>query len=265
MSQWAYSTEGFDRDAFRIDGVESVVYAIGPEDAPPVVYFHGGGTFHGFEWMRDFADRFRMISPIHPGFGESGDGDIASMSDYVTHYEMLFAALGLESFDLIGASMGGHMAARYAGEHADEIGKLILVSPAGLKSDKAAIPDWTKISPADMRALFVESLVWLEPFWPADPGAEWLELRQREGAMAMRMREDPAVTDANTRAALAGFDRPTLLLWGSADQVVPQEFIPAWQEVLPQAEVAVIPGGAHLLLDENLASRKAAKDFLLKS
>lgn len=264
MSKWAYSTEGFDRDVYRIDGVESVVYAIGPEDAPPVVYFHGGGTFHGFEWMRDFADKFRMISPIHPGFGESGDGDIASMSDYVTHYEMLFAALGLETFDLMGASMGGHMAARYAGEHADEIGKLILISPAGLKSDEAAIPDWTKVSPADMRGMFVESLDWLEPFWPADPGAQWLELREREGAMAMQVREDIDQVDSNTRAALAGFDRPTLLLWGSADQVVPEEFIPVWQEVLPHAEVAVIPGGAHLLLDENLTSRKAAKDFLLK-
>ena len=263
MSKQPYSTDGFDREVYRIDGVESVVYAIGPEDAPPAVYFHGGGTFHGFEWMRDFADEFRMISPIHPGFGESGDGDVASMGDYVTHYEMLFAALGLETFHLLGASMGGHMAARYAGEHADEIDRLVLVSPAGLKSDTAEIPDWTDIAPADMRGMFVESLDWLEPFWPAEPSKEWLDLRMREQGMAMRMREDPEVTDANTRQALAGFDRPTLLLWGSADRVVPKEFIPVWQEVLPHAEVAVIPGGAHLLLDENLASRKVAKDFLL--
>ncbi|WEK45403.1 MAG: alpha/beta hydrolase [Candidatus Andeanibacterium colombiense] len=263
MSKWAYSTEGFDREVYRIDGTESVVYAIGPEDAPPAVYFHGGGTFHGFEWMREFADEFRMISPIHPGFGESGDGDIASMDDYVMHYEMLFAALGLERFHLLGASMGGHMAARYAGEHADEIDRLVLISPAGLKSDTVAIPDWSRIAPADMRGMFVESLDWLEPFWPADPTLQWLELRQREGAMAMRIREDLDQVDAKTRSALAEFDRPALLLWGSADQVVPQEFIPVWQEVLPQAEVTVIPGGAHLLLDENAAARKAAKDFLL--
>lgn len=260
MSNWAYSTEGFDRSVHRIDGIESVVYEIG--SGPAVVYFHGGGTFHGFEWMRDFADRFRMISPIHPGFGESGDGDIASMDDYVTHYEMLFAAMGLDSFSLVGASMGGHMAARYAGEHADEIDRLVLVSPAGLKSDQASIPDWPNIPPENQRAMFVESLDWLEPFWPADPAAEWIALRNREGGMAMRTREDLDVTDVKVRAALAGFDRPTLLLWGSADQVVPTGFIPVWQEVLPQAEVAIIPGGAHLLLDENLASRAALKDFL---
>ncbi len=86
------------------------------------------------------------------------------------HYEMLFAALGLETFHLLGASMGGHMAARYAGEHSDEIERLVLISPAGLKSDKAAIPDWLNLAPEDHRALFVESLDWLEPFWPAEPG-----------------------------------------------------------------------------------------------
>ena len=245
MSKQPYSTDGFDREVYRIDGVESVVYAIGPEDAPPAVYFHGGGTFHGFEWMRDFADEFRMISPIHPGFGESSDGDVTSMADYVTHYEMLFAALGLENFHLLGASMGGHMAARYAGEHADEIDRLVLVSPAGLKSDTAAIPDWTNISPADMRGMFVESLAWLEPFWPAEPDADWLELRQREGAMAMRMREDPAVTDANTRAALAGFDRPTLLLWGTEDRIVPVAYADAFAAGLRRSETRLIAGGSH--------------------
>jgi pimeloyl-ACP methyl ester carboxylesterase len=262
MAQPAYSTAGFRRTVHRIDGIESVVYEIG--EGPPAVYFHGGGTFHGFEWAREFADRFRMILPIHPGFGESGDADFTGMGEYIVHYEMLFAALGLERFHLLGASMGGHMAARYAGEHRDEIDRLVLVSPAGLKSDAAEIPDWTKIAPGEMRAMFVESLAWLDPFWPPHPSPEWLALREREAGMAMRTREDEDAADAKTRAALAGYDQPVLLLWGSADQVVPTGFIPDWQAVLPGAEVAVIPGGAHLLLDENAEARRVAKEWLAR-
>ncbi len=101
MSKWAYSTEGFDRIVHRVDGVESVTYAIG--DGAPLVYFHGGGTFHGFEWVRSLADGFRVYCPYHPNFGESGDADFDSMADYVMHYEMLFPALGLETFHLAGA------------------------------------------------------------------------------------------------------------------------------------------------------------------
>src|SRR5690606_16766954 len=72
MSNWAYSTEGFERIVHRVEGVESVTYAIGPHDAPPLVYFHGGGTFHGFEWARALAGEFRIFCPYHPNFGESG-------------------------------------------------------------------------------------------------------------------------------------------------------------------------------------------------
>jgi pimeloyl-ACP methyl ester carboxylesterase len=257
----AYSTEGFKRTKWRIDGVDAAVYEIGSGE--PVVYFHGGGTYHGFEGARDLADSFRVIVPIHPGFGESGDADFSSIDDYLLHYEMLFAGLDLDTVHLIGASMGGHMAARYAGQQRHEVGRLILVSPAGLKSERAAIPDWTKIAPSEQRNMFVADLAWLDPFWPAEPDADWLALRQREGGMAMRTREDTELTDRKLREALAGFDHPTLLLWGEDDKVVPTGFIPDWQELLPAAEVAVIPRGGHLLLDEFAQARQAAKDFLL--
>jgi len=262
MSERAYSTAGFERTVHRIDGVESVVYAIGSGD--PLVYFHGGGTFHGFEWARDLADAFRVVLPVHPNFGESGDADFAGLDDYTIHYEMLFAALGLERFHLSGASMGGHMAARYAGEHPEEIDRLVLVSPAGLASGNVAIPDFSQVSPADLPGMFVADPAWIAPFWPADPSPEWQALRAREAEAAFRTREEPALADAKLREALWGFDRPALLLWGDADRIVPTGFIPEWRQALPDAEVALIEGGGHLLLDEFPAAREAMRAFLLR-
>jgi pimeloyl-ACP methyl ester carboxylesterase len=143
MQKWAYSTEGYERIVHRVEGVETVVYAIGPKhgNAEPLVYFHGGGTFHGFEWSRALANEFRVYHPIHPNFGESGDAPFDEMGDYVSHYELLFPALGLDTFHLAGASMGGHMAARYAAANPGDIDKLVLVSAAGLKSERASLPD----------------------------------------------------------------------------------------------------------------------------
>jgi len=261
MTEMAYSTEGFTRSRFTIDGIESTVYAMGEGD--PLVYFHGGGTYHGFEWLRGFADRFRVIAPHHPNFGESGDADFASMGDYVIHYEMLFAAMGLERFHLCGASMGGHMAARYAVEHPEEIDRLVLAAPAGLKSEHARIPDWSQVPPDQIRGMFVASLDWLEAYWPAEPGAEWLALRAREAAAAAANRENPEVSDAILRKGFRDFDRPTLLLWGEHDKVVPTGFIPDWERAVPHADVAVIPGGSHLLLDEFPQACAAMKAWLL--
>lgn len=260
MSKWAYSTEGFRRSVYRIDGVETVIYEIG--EGEPVVYFHGGGTYHGFEWARDFADSFRMILPYHPNFGESGDADFTSVRDYVLHYEMLFAAMGLERFHLMGASTGGHFAARYAGAHRDEVDRLVLNAPAGLLSENASIPDWSKIDHARTPEWLVVDTEWLEPYWPREPSKEWMDLRLRELGAVMASREDLRETDRLLHEALAGYEGPVLLLWGEADRTVPTGFIPDWQELLPQAEVAIIPDAGHLLLDESVAARLATLEWL---
>ena len=260
MNKWAYSTAGFDRIVHRVEGVEAVTYAIG--EGEPLVYFHGGGTFHGFEWARALASEFRVFCPYHPNFGESGDAAFDGIGDYVSHYELLFPALGLDTFHLAGASMGGHMAARYAAANPGDIDKLVLNSPAGLISEHAAMPDFGKVAPADLPKMFVSDPAWIEPFWPADPSPEWLAVRQRESAAAFASREDIAATDRALRDGLKGFDRPTLLLWGEADRIVPLGFAQDWQQVLPHAELKVIPGGGHLLLDEFPAAVEALRTFL---
>ena len=260
MNTWAYSTAGFDRIVHRIEGVETVTYAIG--DGEPLVYFHGGGTFHGFEWARSLADQFRIFCPYHPNFGESGDADFTGIGDYVSHYELLFPALGLDTFHLCGASMGGHLAARYAAANPGDIDRLVLASPAGLRCDAAAIPDWSKIAPADIPAMFVADPLWVAPFWPGTPSDEWVALRQRESTAAMASREDVDATDRALRQGLKHFDRPTLLLWGEHDRVVALEFAAEWQKALPHAQLEVIPGGSHLLLDEFPAAVEALRRFL---
>lgn len=256
----SYSTEGFDRIDTRVEGVDSVTYAIG--QGAPLVYFHGGGTFHGFEWVRPLADRFRVYCPYHPNFGESGYADFGSIADYVAHYELLLPALGLETFHLCGASMGGHLAARFAGANSADIDRLVLISPAGMQSDHAQMPDFSKVAPQDVPALFVADPAWVAPFWPAQPSAEWSALRARESAAALKARGDAGESDRLLRQALHGFDRPTLLLWGGEDRILPPGYLREWQDVLPEAEVEVIPGGSHLLPDEFPAAVEAIARFL---
>jgi pimeloyl-ACP methyl ester carboxylesterase len=260
MQKWAYSTEGYERIVHRVDGIESVTYVIGHGE--PLVYFHGGGTFHGFEWSRALANDFRVYHPIHPNFGESGDAPFDQMADYVQHYEMLFPALGLDTFNLSGASMGGHLAARYAAANPGDIDKLALVSAAGLKSEHASLPDFSKIAPQDIPKMFVSDPHWIEPYWPANPSPEWQALRDRESQAAFASREDLDATDRALRQGLKGFDRPTLLLWGENDHIVPLAFADEWKQALPNAELDVIPGGGHLLLDEFPAAVEALRRFL---
>lgn len=263
MSEFVYSTEGFTRCEASIDGIHHVWWEIGEGD--PCVYFHGGGTYHGFEWARDWAGTFRLILPHHPNFGESADAPFGSMADYAAHYRAFFAALGLTRFHLVGASMGGYLAATYAAQAPDQVDHLVLVSPAGLHHPDAPFPDFANIPPEQHPALFTADPEWIAPFWPARPGPQWMALRRREGSASMRARGDAEVTYPALLRDLDGLKRtaiPTLLLWGERDQILPLPLLEEWTERLPDAQSVVIPHGGHLLLDEFPSARQAALEFL---
>jgi len=257
----AYSTAGFQRSVIRVGGVASVVYAIGA--GPVVVYFHGGGTYHGFEWARDWASRFRIVLPHHPNFGESGDADFATLGDYAAHYVRLLDALELTRFHLVGASMGGALAVEYAAREPARVDRLVLVSPAGLSAPGVPPPDFSAVAPQDLPALFVHDPKFIEPFWPRAPGPEFRALRAREDAAAWRTRQDAPAGEARLRALLRGLRAPTLLLWGDDDRILPVALLREWSREQPAATIAIIPQGGHLLLDESPAARMLARDFLL--
>ena len=57
------------------------------------------------------------------------------MHDYVMHYLDLFDALGIDKFRLVGFSLGGLLAAKFAVEHGHRVERLVLVGPAGLRGE----------------------------------------------------------------------------------------------------------------------------------
>lgn len=260
MTDLAYSTAGFTRHVTHVDGIDCVWYEIGA--GRPTVYFHGGGTFHGFDWARDWAGECRVILPHHPNFGESGDADFNSIADYADFHARFFDLLGLQSLDLVGASMGGYFAATHALRHPARIRKLVLVSPAGLQSPAAPMPDFAAIPPAEIPALFVHDPAWIAPYWPAAPSPAWLALRGREAGAVARARGDNVVGNATLRAALPKLSAPTLIIWGEDDHILPLPLIEEWRGVMPSAQIEVIPNGGHLLLDEFPQSRQVVLDFL---
>ena len=82
----------YERLRLKVAGTEVVVLIAG--SGPPLVFFHGAGTFHGFDFALPWSKRFKVYAPYHPGFGESADDhEIDSIHDYVLHYAELFDQL----------------------------------------------------------------------------------------------------------------------------------------------------------------------------
>jgi pimeloyl-ACP methyl ester carboxylesterase len=227
----------------------------------PLVYFHGGGTFHGFEWARALASEFRVFCPYHPNFGESGDAPFDQMTDYVQHYEMLFPALGLDTFILAGASMGGHMAARYAAANPGDIDKLALVSAAA----SSPIARRSPISARSRRPTCRRCSS------PTRPGSSLTgrPTRRPNGPRCARANPPRRSPRARTsprptaRCATASRVRPAdAAAVGRGRPHRPARLRAGLAGGAAARRAAVIPGGSHLLLDEFPAAVEALRKFL---
>jgi len=61
----------FSEERIDVNGVDTAVFTAG--EGAPIVVLHGGGTAPGFDELLPLAEHARLILPIHPGFGASGD------------------------------------------------------------------------------------------------------------------------------------------------------------------------------------------------
>jgi 4,5:9,10-diseco-3-hydroxy-5,9,17-trioxoandrosta-1(10),2-diene-4-oate hydrolase len=122
----------------------------GPPGGPPVVMLHGGGP-GASAWsnfgpnLPVFAERFRTLLVDQPGFGQSAGPPVTS--SYFTFSADALAALltelRIERVHLIGNSLGGGTAVRFALNYPERAGRLVLMGPGGLSLNLFA-PDPTE-------------------------------------------------------------------------------------------------------------------------
>jgi pimeloyl-ACP methyl ester carboxylesterase len=117
----------------QLAGVSTAVLEGG--DGPPVVLLHEQGEFAA-RWMRvipELVTTHRVIAPDLPGHGSSevadgpltGDRLLAWLSELIEHTCASPPAL-------VGHMLGGAVAARFAVDHGDELGSLVLVDSFGV-------------------------------------------------------------------------------------------------------------------------------------
>jgi pimeloyl-ACP methyl ester carboxylesterase len=253
----------FDKLKLDVQGTDTVVLAAGEAGAPPLVFFHGGGTFHGWDFAEPWTSSFRVLIPYHPGFGESGDLEgLRDVGDMVLHYTDLFDQLGLHSgVNLVGFSLGGRIGARFAIEQKHRLRKLVLVAPAGLRVPGVEVEDFFRIPPEELVGRLVHNMDTILPFLPEDPhDVDFTVDRYRETrTTAIMLWEQPY--DRVLARWLGRVDIPTLIVWGEDDKLVPPALAAGWKDKLPNATVATFPNAGHLVLDESKDARDAVARF----
>src|SRR3954453_3877913 len=109
---------------------------------PAIVWVHGlGGAWQNWlEQLPELSRDHRCVAMDLPGFGASPmppDGEEISISGSGRVVIGLMDELGIDRAVVVGNSMGGFVALEVAVEAPDRVSKLVLVSAAGISSEKA--------------------------------------------------------------------------------------------------------------------------------
>jgi pimeloyl-ACP methyl ester carboxylesterase len=257
------TTLNLERLTFDVNGTSTVVLAAGDPGAPPLVFLHGAGTWHGWGFSEPWIATHRVLIPFHPGYGLSDDLEgLSEVQDLVIHYVELFDQLGLTSdVDLVGLSLGGLLAARFAIEQKHRLRRLVLVCPGGLRAPGVQVDDLFRISPDEILGRLAHRMETLQPHLPDDPNdVDFTVDRYRETRTTALMLWDHPFDRVIPRW-LGRVDIPTLIVWGDDDTLLPPALAPAWAALLPNATVKTFPDAGHLVLDESPDAAEAVAQF----
>jgi pimeloyl-ACP methyl ester carboxylesterase len=253
----------FSEQRVGVHGVEVTVLSAG--EGEPLVYLHGAGTTTGFDALLPLAERFRLIVPFHPGYGPSDDDPtVDDVHDLRRHYLDLFDALGIEELALMGASMGGWIAANFAADHPERVRRLVLCAPLGLRVDEHPTKDIFSVPDEELLGYLTEDLSVFDGHVPMPPTPEFLADRYRESTSTARVLWARPY-DLKLHRWLHRVRMPTLLLWGDADRLIPVEQAAVWADLLPEAEIRRLPGVGHLIFEESREALDAIADFVAAS
>ncbi|USX14760.1 alpha/beta hydrolase [Oxalobacteraceae bacterium OTU3CAMAD1] len=264
------------------DGVEIYYKDWGPRTGQPVVLSHGW-PLNADSWesaaFHLANNGFRVITHDRRGHGRSSqpwDGN--DMDHYADDLAQLIEKLDLKNIILAGFSTGGGEVARYVGRHGTKrIAKLGLISavpPLMLKT--ATNPGGLPIEVFDsIRAGSVANRAQLYidiasgPFFGFNrPGAKVSQgLINSWTAQGMQAGHKntydsiKAFSETDFRDDLKKFDKPTLVIHGDDDQIVPIDASgKASAAIVKHAKLIVYPGAPHGLTDTH--KDKFNADFL---
>ncbi|WP_019059054.1 alpha/beta fold hydrolase [Streptomyces prunicolor] len=254
------------------DGTRLAYHASG--DGPPLICLPGGpmrdsaylGTLGGLTAHR------RLIRLDLRGTGESEvPRDPASYrcDRLVDDVEALREELGLDRMDLLAHSAGANLAALYTARHPERVARLTLVTPS-VYAVGIPISAEDRLEVARLRGSepwFGPAFAALEEItagratpgsWPAIAPfahARWDETarafdeadaKEKNAEAATAYAAEGAFDQAATRAALADFRSPVLVLAGEFDISAPPRAMAEYAGLFPNAEFAVQPGAGHM-------------------
>jgi pimeloyl-ACP methyl ester carboxylesterase len=218
----------------------------------PLVFLHAG--YPGASADSDtaaierLAESARVIAPTHPGFGRSEQPRGFTTIDDLAYFHLdLMDQLDLTDVTLVGVSLGGWIAAEIAVKSTERISHLVLANPVGIKVSGRETRDIV-----DIFATTNDDLAKLAFSDPTLGAPNYKEMAEDAVRIIARNREataryawSPYMHDPKLKGRLHRIHVPTLMLWGSDDRIVSEDYGRAYCAAIPGARFETIAHAGH--------------------
>jgi pimeloyl-ACP methyl ester carboxylesterase len=276
----------------RVEGLEIFYREAGPKDAPTILLLHGFPTSsHMFRnLIPALADRFHVLAPDYPGFGNSAMPKVEEFDYTFDHFSEVIDGfieqLGLKKYSLYLFDYGAPVGYRIATKHPERVESLIVQNgnayDEGLRDFWEPIKAYWKDKSQENAEVLRDNLLTLEATkWQYTNGVRHLEaiapdnwfhdqfLMDRPGNKEIQLQlfydygSNPPLYP-KWQAYFQEYQPPMLIAWGKNDHIFPAEGAYPYQGDLKHVEFHLLDTGHFALEEDNDLIAGLIRDFLEK-
>jgi pimeloyl-ACP methyl ester carboxylesterase len=210
----------------------------------PILFLHGiEGARAAHPFVQSLAGAGEVYVPSHPGFGLSAQPeDFRHIADLAYFYLEAMSEWNLRDVVLVGANLGGWLAAEIAVRSSERLSAFVALNSFGLKTkaaDEPEIADFFAMSASDYQAAaFADAANGERRF--SDESEEELTAYVRDREAAARYGWQPFMHSPNLHNWLRRIAVPALVLWGEHDRIVSSSYGQRFAAALPRADFGTI-------------------------
>lgn len=195
-----------------------------------------------------FSDKYRVIAPSLPLVDlPLRESNINGLVNYIENFA---TRLELKKFTIVGNSLGGHIAIKYALRNPSKVEALVLTGSSGLFGESIKSHGYPKRKSYD----YINNKIKMAFFDPRHATKELTDeilLSLKDNSKAIRILSLAKSTlKSNLSNQLNSIDVPVMLIWGKNDQITPPEIAYNFKKLIPNAQLVWIENCGHIAMVE---------------
>ena len=263
---------------FNLD--ELNVYYTVEGKGPPLLLLHS----HFFNlqmwdpWVEQLKDDYTLIRFDLPSHGFTGPDptDDYSMARSLEIIDGLMAHLAIDTFHIVGSSLGGNIAFNYAASRDTRVESLILINSGGFRKDSdrggrgGDLPQWADyflyLLPKFAYRYFFSWMVVDKSLATTERIEHFMDSFRRDGNRVAEMQRIRQFKRGKSEELLAQITAPVLILWGEDNPQLPVRLADKFENGLKNAksvEKIIFADTGHLLpIESPIRSASETKAFI---